>query len=136
MLRRGRNGRTRHLAWSEIRQETDAMEVIQTLDREQWEGQTTTQISDLESDVDYLASSQTVTEVVALPCTVPVIGESFCQCDRQEELSPGYILISDCVCGEEDQGEQKLTNTVIQYMNTAGYSIKCGVEAAQTNITI
>ncbi|XP_022598818.1 SPRY domain-containing SOCS box protein 3-like isoform X1 [Seriola dumerili] len=104
MLRRGRNGRTRHLAWSEIRQETDAMEVIQTLDREQWEGQTTTQISDLESDVDHLASSQTVTEVVALPCTVPVIGESFCQCDRQEELSPGYILISDCVCGEEDQG--------------------------------
>lgn len=58
------------------------------------------QISDLESEVDYLPSSQTVCEVVALSSTVPVIGESFCQCERQEELSLG-----DCVCGEEDQGD-------------------------------
>ncbi|XP_070707756.1 SPRY domain-containing SOCS box protein 3 [Pempheris klunzingeri] len=101
MLRRGRNGRARHLAWSETRQETDVVAAIQTLDRKEWEGQTTTQISDVESEVEYLASSQTVSEVVALPSTVPVIGESFCQCERQgqEELSP-----SDCLCGEEDQG--------------------------------
>ncbi|XP_035521799.1 SPRY domain-containing SOCS box protein 3 isoform X1 [Morone saxatilis] len=104
MLRRGRNGRARHLAWSETRQETDAMAVIQTSDREEWEGQTTTQISDLDSEVDYLPSSQTVSEVVASPSMVPVIGESFCQCDRQEELSPGLGVTSDCLCGEEDQG--------------------------------
>ncbi|CAK6964191.1 SPRY domain-containing SOCS box protein 3 [Scomber scombrus] len=104
MLRRGRNSRARHLAWSETRQETDAMAVIQISDREEWESQTTTQISDLESDVDYLASSQTVDEVVALPQTEPVRGESFCQCDRQEELSPGFCVSSDCLCGEEDEG--------------------------------
>ncbi|XP_042252623.1 SPRY domain-containing SOCS box protein 3 isoform X2 [Thunnus maccoyii] len=104
MLRRGRNGRARHLAWSETRQETDAMAVIQISDREEWESQTTTQISDLESEVDYLASSQTVGEVVVLSSTVPVTGESFCQCDRQEELSLGFSVVSDCLCGEEDQG--------------------------------
>lgn len=42
MLRRGRNGRARHLAWSQTRQETDAMAVIQISDREEWESQTTT----------------------------------------------------------------------------------------------
>ncbi|KAM7370913.1 hypothetical protein PAMP_010423 [Pampus punctatissimus] len=104
MLRRGRNGWARHLAWSETRQEADAMAVIPISDREEWESQTTTQISELESEVDYLASSQTVGEVVALPSTVPVMGESFCQCDRQEELSLGFNVASDCLCGEEDQG--------------------------------
>lgn len=44
MLRRARNSQARHLAWSEQRQETDAMAVIQLLDREEWEGQTTTQV--------------------------------------------------------------------------------------------
>lgn len=44
MLRRGRNGPARHLAWSEARQETDAMAVIQTPDKEEWEGQTATQV--------------------------------------------------------------------------------------------
>lgn len=82
-----------------------------------------TQISDLESDVDYLASSQTVDETVASPRTEPVIGESFCQCDRQEELNSGFCVTSDCLCGEEDEGEEKLMNTVVHNMNTAGYTI-------------
>lgn len=78
------------------------------------------QITTLEPEVDYMASSQPVSEVVALPSSVPVIGESFCQCEPQEELSHSYSLISDCFCGEEDEGEQKRTNpathhcTVIQ----------------------
>ncbi|XP_078147022.1 SPRY domain-containing SOCS box protein 3 [Centroberyx gerrardi] len=109
MLRRGRNGRARLLAWIETRQETDAMAVIQASEREEWEGQTTTQISDLDSEVDYLARSQAVAEVVSRPSTGPVMGESFCQCDPQEEPGPGVGLlgfspISDCLCGEEDQG--------------------------------
>ncbi|XP_029978239.1 SPRY domain-containing SOCS box protein 3 isoform X2 [Sphaeramia orbicularis] len=104
MLRRRRNGRVRHLAWSDARPETDAMAAIQTLDREEWEGQETTQqISDLDSEVD----CQTVSEVVALPSTVPVTGESFCQCVHQDDIRLGsglhdFSLISDCVCGEED----------------------------------
>ncbi|XP_069011862.1 SPRY domain-containing SOCS box protein 3 [Embiotoca jacksoni] len=105
MLRRGRNGRARHLARSDTRQETDAVAVIQKPDRGECEDQTVTQISlDLESEVDYLDSSQTVAEVVALPSTVPVIGESFCLCDRQEDITPGFNALSDCLCGEEDQG--------------------------------
>ncbi|XP_020493202.1 SPRY domain-containing SOCS box protein 3 isoform X1 [Labrus bergylta] len=105
MLRRGRNGRARHVALTETRHETDAMAVIQTSDREEWEGRTTTQISDpQESEVDYLSSSQMESEAVALPSTEPVIGESFCQCERQEEFSPGFGVTSDCLCGEEDQG--------------------------------
>ncbi|XP_070847540.1 SPRY domain-containing SOCS box protein 3 [Chaetodon trifascialis] len=104
MLRGGRSSRARHLAWSETRQETDAVAAIQTSAREEREGQATTQISDPESEVDYLQSSQTVSASVALPSTVPVTGESFCQCDRQEELSPGFSVSSDCLCGEEDQG--------------------------------
>ncbi|KAM3592092.1 uncharacterized protein V6R79_012466 [Siganus canaliculatus] len=106
MLRRGRNVRTRHLAWSETRQEADAMAQIQTSGREEWEDHTMTQRSDLEveSDVDYLPSSQTVSEAVALPDTVPVTGESFCQCERQEELGPDFGISSECLCGEEDEG--------------------------------
>ncbi|KAM8730142.1 SPRY domain-containing SOCS box protein 3 [Acanthopagrus schlegelii] len=104
MLRRGRNGPARHLAWSEARQETDAMAVIQTPDKEEWEGQTATQMSELESEADHLPSSQAVSEAVALPNTVPVMGESFCECGR-EELSPGVTVTpEDCLCGEEDQG--------------------------------
>lgn len=57
------------------------------------------------SGVDYLESSQAVSEAVALPSTVPVIGDSFCLCDRQKELGPGFCVTSDCLCGEEDEGE-------------------------------
>lgn len=81
------------------------------------------QISDLDSEVDYLQSSQNESEVVALPSTVPVVGESFCQCDRQEELRPGFSVSSDCLCGEEDQGEQNLMHSVLHHMNTAGYNV-------------
>lgn len=98
-------------------------------------------MSDTESEVDYLVSSQTAASeaVAALPSTVPVVGESFCQCERQEELSPGFGVTGDCLCGEEDQGEQKLLNTVLHHMNTAGFTVnwhKCSIEARHPNITI
>lgn len=76
------------------------------------------QISDpQESEVDYLARSQFVSAAEALPSTEPVTGESFCQCERQEEFSPGFGVSSDCLCGEEDQGEQ---DTEIQITHTGG----------------
>ncbi|XP_072229269.1 SPRY domain-containing SOCS box protein 3 isoform X2 [Leuresthes tenuis] len=103
MLSRSRNGLARHLAWSETRQEADIMASDQTSDREEWESQMVTQISNLESEVDYLDRSQTVSVEVALPTTAPVMGESFCQCERQEELSPGFSATDDCLCGEEEQ---------------------------------
>ncbi|XP_039472457.1 SPRY domain-containing SOCS box protein 3 isoform X2 [Oreochromis aureus] len=104
MLRRGRNGRARHLAWNQTWQETDAMAVIQSSDREEQEGQTAAQISYLEPEVDYRAGFQTVSEVVALPSTVPVKQEYFFHCDPEEELSPGLGVISDCLYEEDDQG--------------------------------
>ncbi|XP_074520061.1 SPRY domain-containing SOCS box protein 3 [Halichoeres trimaculatus] len=105
MLRRGRSGRARHVASTETRHETDAMAGIQTPDREEWEGRIAAQISDpQESEVDYLARSQMVSAAAALPSTEPVMGESFCRCERQEEFSPGFGVSVDCLCGEEDQG--------------------------------
>ncbi|XP_019938763.2 SPRY domain-containing SOCS box protein 3-like isoform X1 [Paralichthys olivaceus] len=104
MLRRGRSVRAQPWACSDIRQETAAMAEIQTMDREEWEDQITMEISDMEAKVDYVAvSSQTVSEVEALPSTATSIGESFCQCQPQEVLSSGFAAISDCLCGEEDQ---------------------------------
>lgn len=105
MLRRGRNGRARHLPWSEMWQETDAMAVIQTVDRDELEGQMmTTQISDVESEEEYLEASQAVSDLMVLPSASPEMGESFCQCDQQEELGLGFGVTSDCLCGEEDEG--------------------------------
>lgn len=72
------------------------------------------QISDLEPEVDYRAGFQTVSEVVALPSTVPVKRESFFHCDPEEELSPLLGVISDCLYGEEDKGEQKLMKDSIK----------------------
>ena len=76
------------------------------------------QISVMEAKVDYVAvSSQAVSEVVALPSTAASIGDSFCQCQPQEELSQGF---SDCLCGEEDQSERNLRNTEIHHINQQG----------------
>lgn len=44
MLRRGRNGRVQHVAWSETRQETDVLALIQTSGREEQDGQAATQV--------------------------------------------------------------------------------------------
>lgn len=90
------------MAWSETRQDTDVTAMAQTTSGEERDGQTETQISSLEAKVDYLAGTQSVSTVVALPSTAPVMGESFCQCERQEEFSPGFGLTSDCLCGEEE----------------------------------
>lgn len=44
MLRRGRNGRVRHAAWSETRQETDVLAMIQTSSWEERDGQAASQV--------------------------------------------------------------------------------------------
>lgn len=63
------------------------------------------QIRDMETEVDCLAGSPMVLKVAALPSTMPVTGESFCLCERQEVFSLGFNnASSDCLCGEEDQG--------------------------------
>lgn len=109
MLRRTRNGRTRQWAWTETRIEADAMALIPALETtEEEQEDEIIQISDLDPDVDYVESAQPASDELALPSTDPVTGESFCQCQHQEESTLGAILtgislISDCQCGEEDQ---------------------------------
>lgn len=44
MLRRGRSGRTRHLAWIEPRQDAEAMAEIQVEDREEVDDHMTMQV--------------------------------------------------------------------------------------------
>ncbi|XP_055017117.1 SPRY domain-containing SOCS box protein 3-like isoform X2 [Boleophthalmus pectinirostris] len=104
MLRRARNSRVR-LAWAETQREADTMALIHTWDRAEEEPQEGTQIGELPTQVGHL---EPVPEVLALPSTVPVTGESFCQCQQHDETTLGAILngfnlISDCRCGEEDQ---------------------------------
>lgn len=69
------------------------------------------QLGDLESEVDYRSTSGAVAGAVAVPSTVPVVGESFCRCDLQEQTIlgsglQGFSPISDCLCGEEDHGKK------------------------------
>ncbi|XP_010903381.4 SPRY domain-containing SOCS box protein 3 isoform X2 [Esox lucius] len=106
MLRRNRNSRAHHYARCEIWRGDDTMAMVLANEREVW-GDERTQISDSDSEEDYLAISPEVTD--AVPDTVPVTGESYCHCDHQEEPSSGAQLqvskpFNDCLCGEEDQG--------------------------------
>lgn len=64
------------------------------------------QISDLESEVDYLAGSQTASDVVALPSTPPLLGENFYSYKPQEELNLAFGLSSEDLCEDEDHSKQ------------------------------
>ncbi|XP_076008266.1 SPRY domain-containing SOCS box protein 3 [Genypterus blacodes] len=83
MLRRGRNGRTRHSALNDATAAA-ATAKVQPLDGEEQESHTRTQLVDLEPEAEW--------------GILPVLGESFCQCDVGLK-----DVISDCLCGEEDQ---------------------------------
>uniref|UniRef100_A0A1A8PVC1 SPRY domain-containing SOCS box protein 3 n=1 Tax=Nothobranchius rachovii TaxID=451742 RepID=A0A1A8PVC1_9TELE len=119
MLRRGRNSRARHVAWSELRQETD----VQSTDGEECQSQTETQFSDLDLEVEVeLDKCHTTPKLEALPCTAPVTGESFCHCVPQDEVGRGYRVDSDCSCGEEDQVFDWVWDECCQ---TSGASLSC-----------
>ncbi|KAF6734715.1 SPRY domain-containing SOCS box protein 3 [Oryzias melastigma] len=102
MLRKGRNSRGQHLVWSETQQDADVMTDVKMSDREEWDQQLVTEISDLESEVDYLAGSQTASDVVALPSTPPLLGENFYSYKPQEELNLAFGLSSEDLCEDED----------------------------------
>ncbi|XP_033841292.1 SPRY domain-containing SOCS box protein 3 isoform X1 [Periophthalmus magnuspinnatus] len=122
MLRRVRNGRAR-LAWAETQREVDTMALIQTWDRAEEEQHGATQIGEL----PVVGHLEPVPEVLALPSTVPVTGESFCQCQQHDETTLGAILsgfnlISDCRCGEEDQDFDWVWD---EKCNAAGAFLSC-----------
>ncbi|XP_054914022.1 SPRY domain-containing SOCS box protein 3 isoform X2 [Poeciliopsis prolifica] len=95
MLRRSRSGKTRHVAWSETRQDADVMTAGH---REEWDSQSVTQIGDLDSEMDQLVGAGS--EVVVLPFAAPGKRESFSICELQEELNPSLWAADD---REEDQ---------------------------------
>ncbi|XP_037134428.1 SPRY domain-containing SOCS box protein 3 [Syngnathus acus] len=71
---------------------------------QEWESQTTTQISDVESEVDDLVTQTgpELMEVVSPSRLAPVLGEAFCQCAWGDEPNPGFGISADCLCGEDD----------------------------------
>ncbi|XP_007578081.1 PREDICTED: SPRY domain-containing SOCS box protein 3-like [Poecilia mexicana] len=97
MLRRSRSGKTRHVAWSETRQDADVMAAA---DREEWDSQSVTQIGELDSDMDQLVGTGAGSEVVVLPFAALGKRESFSICEPQEELNPSLWAADD---KEEDQ---------------------------------
>ncbi|XP_061561324.1 SPRY domain-containing SOCS box protein 3 [Phycodurus eques] len=102
MLRRGRSGRPRHLARSETRRGMDSVTGMSiSAEAEEWDRQTTTQITEVESEVDHLGSSEP-TEATAPSSLAPVLGESFCQCAWGDEPNAGFGIGADCLCGEDD----------------------------------
>ncbi|KAL0984363.1 hypothetical protein UPYG_G00140490 [Umbra pygmaea] len=106
MMQRSRNSRAQDYACSEICQDVDAMAPVLANEREDW-GDERIQVSDSDSEVDYLAISPEVTD--AVPDMVLVSGESYCSCDRRDEPSSEALLqgsqpLDGCQCGEEEQG--------------------------------
>ncbi|XP_049615094.1 SPRY domain-containing SOCS box protein 3 isoform X1 [Syngnathus scovelli] len=73
-------------------------------EEEEWESQTTTQISDVESEVDDLVTQTgpELMEAVSPSRLAPVLGEAFCQCAWGDEPNPGFGISADCLCGEDD----------------------------------
>uniref|UniRef100_H3D5I7 SPRY domain-containing SOCS box protein 3 n=1 Tax=Tetraodon nigroviridis TaxID=99883 RepID=H3D5I7_TETNG len=108
MLRRGRNGRARHLFRNETWQDADALAPIQTPEQEEQEG---------------LPMGQVSPEGEVLSSVVPVLGESFCQCDQQQEVTPGLPPCAECFCGEDDQGLDWEWDT---HFKSSGAFLSCG----------
>lgn len=63
----------------------------------------------------YLQAPQIACEGAALSSVMPVFGQSFCQCDQQQEDTSGLGLGRECFCGEDDQGENTLCSDVLKW---------------------
>lgn len=66
------------------------------------------QMREREPELVFLPPPQMAPEGEVLSGVVPVFGQSFCQCDQQQEVTPGLGPCSECFCGEDDQGENML----------------------------
>ncbi|XP_030626055.1 SPRY domain-containing SOCS box protein 3 [Chanos chanos] len=97
MSRRTRSGRCISTA---ITWEMELATHMTTYDPEDWTVQGSQSDSDSE---EYQAVSLCVPAVI--PMEVPVIGESFCRCPAQTEVSSPQVnaYTLDCLCGEEEQ---------------------------------
>ncbi|CAG04338.1 unnamed protein product, partial [Tetraodon nigroviridis] len=123
MLRRGRNGRARHLFRNETWQDADALAPIQTPEQEEQEGLPMGQMREREPRLVHLVPPQVSPEGEVLSSVVPVLGESFCQCDQQQEVTPGLPPCAECFCGEDDQGLDWEWDT---HFKSSGAFLSCG----------
>ncbi|OBS76444.1 hypothetical protein A6R68_17104 [Neotoma lepida] len=101
MARRPRSSRAWHFVLSAARRDTDARAVT-LADTTNWGYDSDGQHSDSDSDPEYSSLPPSI------PSAVPVTGESFCDCESQNEATFCNSLHTthrgkDCRCGEEDE---------------------------------
>ncbi|XP_017452711.1 SPRY domain-containing SOCS box protein 3 isoform X6 [Rattus norvegicus] len=101
MARRARSSRAWHFVLSAARRDTDARAVA-LAGNSNWGYDSDGQHSDSDSDPEYSSLPPSI------PSAVPVTGESFCDCEGQNEATFCNSLHTahrgkDCRCGEEDE---------------------------------
>ena len=101
MARRTRSSRAWHFVLSAARRDTDARAVA-LAGSSNWGYDSDGQHSDSDSDPEYSSLPPSI------PSAVPVTGESFCDCEGQNEATFCNSLHTahrgkDCRCGEEDE---------------------------------
>nr|XP_048292164.1 SPRY domain-containing SOCS box protein 3 isoform X2 [Myodes glareolus] len=101
MARRPRSSRAWHFVLSAARRDTDARAVA-LAGTTNWGYDSDGQHSDSDSDPEYSSLPPSI------PSAVPVTGESFCDCEGQNEATFCNSLHTahrgkDCRCGEEDE---------------------------------
>ncbi|XP_006130112.2 SPRY domain-containing SOCS box protein 3 isoform X3 [Pelodiscus sinensis] len=102
MARRPRNSRAWHFVLSGIRRDADARAVALASGARGWGYDSDGQHSDSDSEPEFPSLSPSI------PSAIPVTGESYCNCENQNETPYCSSLhtihrVKDCQCGEEDE---------------------------------
>ncbi|XP_060642335.1 SPRY domain-containing SOCS box protein 3 [Anolis sagrei] len=102
MARRMRNSRAWHYVLSGVRRESDSRTAALPSGSHGWSYDSDGQHSDSDSEPEFPPL------LPSIPTAIPVTGESYCNCENQNEApycpNPHAIhRIMDCQCGEEDE---------------------------------
>ncbi|XP_007426373.1 SPRY domain-containing SOCS box protein 3 isoform X1 [Python bivittatus] len=103
MARRMRNSRAWHYVLSGVRREADSQTVTVASGAHGWSSDTDgQQHSDSDSEPEFPS------QLPSIPTAIPVTGESYCNCENQNETpycSSFHMAhrMKDCQCGEEDE---------------------------------
>ncbi|XP_070617183.1 SPRY domain-containing SOCS box protein 3 isoform X1 [Erythrolamprus reginae] len=101
MARRMRNSRAWRYVLSGVRRESDSRSFTTTSETHGWSSDTDGQHSDSDSESEFPS------QLPSIPTAIPVTGESYCNCENQNETpycSNFHMAhrMKDCQCGEED----------------------------------
>ncbi|CAI5792196.1 domain-containing SOCS box 3 isoform X1 [Podarcis lilfordi] len=102
MARRMRNSRAWHYVLSGVRRDADSRTVALPSGSLSWSSDSDGQHSDSDSEPEFPSL------LPSIPTAIPVTGESYCNCENQNEApfcSNVHTIhrIKDCQCGEEDE---------------------------------